>query len=85
MEPKYALYPSHVTSRTDGDRHYIGAPQLARLYRVPMGECLVISDEDYRRPDRRGKLALAEKLIALWPRYDGNYKLPEQSSDLAIS
>lgn len=32
--PRYLLCPGWVTSQTDGQSHYIGAHQLARLYGV---------------------------------------------------
>ena len=42
MRFKYLVTPGYVTGR-DGDRHYIGAPQLMALYGVPPSECAVMS------------------------------------------
>ncbi len=70
---KYLLCPATVTSKTDGDEHYISASDIARLYGVPMSECLVRPS-----PGSERTLGWNEKhgLVELWPRYDGNYKLP---------
>lgn len=63
---KYALHPGEVTSQNDGNRHYVGAFELARLYQVPMDECLTIN------PARQFGLR-TDKLIHLYPRMDGRY------------
>jgi hypothetical protein len=68
---RYLLRPGPVRSRTDGQLHHVGARELARLYGVPMSECLV------SRGDTRG-LEFG-RLIVLAPRYDGDYRLPEKS------
>lgn len=75
---KYLLCPGYVTSRTDGDRHYITADQLARLYRVNPSDCEVRQDAE---PWESPSLAAVRKqrhagLIKLGPRYDGDYRLP---------
>lgn len=68
MKQIYILNPGYVTSKTDGQRHYISAVQLAELYRVDMRDCtiyqpgLVVKSP---RPTRH-----------LYPRFDGNYTLP---------
>jgi hypothetical protein len=64
MAIKYVLHPGFITSRTDGDRHYIGDAQLARLYGVPMSECI-----------KHGVLP-GFNGIDLHPQYDGDYSLP---------
>lgn len=70
---KYALCPGFVTSRTDGDRHYVGAVNLAELYGVPMSECVIFD------PDRPHLAAgvKATGLIFLRPRRDGRYEVPK--------
>lgn len=68
-QPLYVLEPGWVRSRTDGDRHYIGAAQLAALYGVPLRRCLVLTHLGARLP---------EGAILLTPRSDGDYRLPEQ-------
>ena len=37
---KYILHPGWVTSVTDGDRHFIGARELADLHGVNLLECM---------------------------------------------
>jgi len=68
---KYAIWPGYVISKTDGDRHFISAPQLMRLYGVAPHECIVIHDwpEGYA-----GRREAYDKLIVLSPRSDGNYR-----------
>lgn len=79
---RYLLCPGSVISRTDGDRHHITAVQLARLYGVSMDDCIVLSSDwsgpsgERRRNELRAR-ADSGDLIALHPRYDGNYSLPE--------
>ena len=74
MIVKYLLCPGFVTSKTDGQAHYIGARTLADLYGVQMHECKV-------RPDRHqfGRHAWGppHDLIELHPRNDGDYTLPK--------
>lgn len=76
MTARYALYPGPVRSRTDGDRHHVGAQALARLYRVRMADCLVVDPAYFTQPDRRAFIARAAVLIPLYPRADGCYVLP---------
>lgn len=77
MMPRYALYPGPVTSRTDGQRHHVGADRLAHLYGVDLRDCLVVTDLDLSHPAMRGHCAHAATLVALRPRYDGDYSLPQ--------
>ena len=76
MTARYALYPGPVRSRVDGDRHFVSALALARLYAVALADCVVIQDADYRCPSRRSAVAHAASLIPLYPRADGRYELP---------
>lgn len=72
---RYILFPGRVRSRTDGDIHFVGAVKLARLYGVPLDKCLVVRGDNYR---------YYKKLpgdICLFPRSDGNYKLPEVNDE----
>lgn len=68
-DKKYLVCPGEVTSRTDGDTHYIGAARLMDLYRVNPSECMVL-----RGPYIR---ILHDGLIKLHPRWSGDYSLPE--------
>lgn len=63
---RYVLHPGWVTSKNDGDRHYITSLKLIDLYGVHPACCRV------HRPDVEDKEGEAH----LWPRYDGNYSLP---------
>lgn len=82
MTARYLLCPGLVTSRTDGGRHYVGARQLAVLYGAPMAACVVLP---YSSPMNHGsRKALLDRvrageLVALVPRADGDYRLPEAS------
>lgn len=80
MTVRYLLCPGLVRSRTDGDAHHVGAPELARLYRVPMADCVVLPPQ---HPScHRDLMALLDRvrsgeLIGLAPRFDGDYRLPD--------
>ncbi|MDY6845035.1 MAG: hypothetical protein SVW57_13210 [Thermodesulfobacteriota bacterium] len=68
---KYIVWPGYVTSKLDGDRHYISASQLMHLHGVQISECVII-----RGPEDHYKLRRIHKdLIDLSPREDGEYKL----------
>lgn len=67
---RYVLHPGYVTSRNDGDTHFIGGPRLARLYGVDIQDCVFGDVPSYREEDGD---------IHLRPRSDGNYALPETS------
>ena len=76
-------------SSCDGDWHYVSASELARLYRVPRSECLVLPNPDqdcFWRREHDNLLARCEDggdLIALRPRYDGDYPATKDSGDEA--
>lgn len=74
MTVKYAVYPGPVRSRTDGDRHHVGAGNLMQLYGVDPRECVVV---EWNKPVTDRIAEQIKDLIVLGPRYDGNYKLPE--------
>lgn len=69
--PKYALYPGCILSKSDWQRHFISARQLADCYRVPMSQCVVVE----KWPNGFSEEFL-DTLIKLKPRHDGNYSLP---------
>lgn len=66
---KYEVFPGHVTSRSDGDRHYISASQLIHLYCVDPLECRVFNG----CPGGRSGGRSGGSLISLFPRRDGEY------------
>ncbi len=67
VKKKYALHPNIVRSQNDGDQHHIGAAALARLYGVPLGECVVWGDRNEGRNH--------DDFIHLYPNRNGNYTL----------
>lgn len=82
MPAKYALHPGPVTSKNDGDRHFIDAHTLARLYRVRPAECVVVPWEAPAPGRERERELLLERinrmdLVHLYPDYHGRYTLPE--------
>lgn len=66
-QPKYLLLPGYVTSKNDGQRHFISGSALARLYNVDPRDCVLDMG--------RGELSWYKDLKVLEPRYDGNYTL----------
>lgn len=76
--PKYALYPGEMESKNDGQVHQITAGDLCRLYGVRLDECVIVMPRHYRMPIYRHFIERASKLIALYPRYDGDYRLPPE-------
>jgi hypothetical protein len=76
---RYALHPGPVTSKRDGDRHFIDARKLAWLYRVNPSECVVVPWE--AGPGREHELLLERiermGLVHLYPSYRGDYTIPK--------
>lgn len=64
---RYIVHPGTVMSRNDRDRHFISAPRLAALYGV---RDYVVVDDD--RPGFRAEPGD----VHLYPRFDGDYRLP---------
>lgn len=75
MTIKYLLQPGWVVSSTDQQDHYVDFRQLAWLYGVPLDECVIETERNVRLGWKS-----PEGLIALRPRYDGNYKLKEHDT-----
>lgn len=73
MNKKFALHPGYITSKSDGDQHYIGSAQLARLYELRQSEYVVWDDMN----DRRQPQEVWDRYIHLYPSYDGNYGRPD--------
>lgn len=81
--PKYVICPGHVRSNFDGQSHFVGAGELAQLYGVRLSDCHImpvwndhrhsaqIKERDLMARINRGEL------IALAPRRDGRYQLPD--------
>lgn len=70
---KYALIGGWVISRYDGERHYIPANRLLRLYKLHTKDCVVFSSELHMRGHDMSKY------ICLYPRSDGNYESNAES------
>ena len=70
----YALVPSWVTSSRDGERHYVSAGELVKLYKLPPGTYRPVGD----RPSVPEAVKAAERqgLVALYPDPSGKYALP---------
>lgn len=62
---RYVLWPGHVTSQYDGQRHFIGVADLRVLYHVPRNAHVVIGGEPGFRP-------LPDD-VNCYPRNDGAY------------
>lgn len=69
---KYIVYSGEVVSRTDGDLSFISAAQLMQLHQVNPSECIIIGSEKDRQ---RLRGLNTSKMIILFPRADGKYKL----------
>lgn len=77
---KYLLVPGLVRSQKDGETHHVSASKLAMLYGVRMDECFELPQaHPHYALSRRDLLDTVQRgeLIALAPRDDGVYKLPE--------
>jgi len=70
-ERKYLIQAGWVISQNDGDRHWVPAAQLARLYGLRDGRWR----EWHPRMDRESDLPV------LGPRMDGNYRLDALEGD----
>jgi len=72
MAARFAIHPGTVTSKNDGDRHYVTAHRLASLYQLKTGEWIVwhekVSEKFYNWND----------YIHLYPSYEGNYGRPDE-------
>jgi len=65
---KYVICPGWIVSQNDGDRHFITAQQLIRLYGVNPKECIV-------RRERDNVLPWHKELKWLRPKYNGDYQI----------
>lgn len=68
----YALHPGWITSKYDGDQHYIGVAQLARLYKLRHDEYVIWYDDELN-PLKH------DDYIHLYPSYHGSYGRPGES------
>lgn len=68
--PRYIIHPGFITSKTDGDFHYVGYQQLVTLYKVDPRDCGLYSPVNFYPAD-----SMYEYIVHLYPRWDGNYSL----------
>lgn len=69
---RYVLHPGYVTSKHDGQRHFVGGPSLASLYGVDIRDCVYGDVSNYN--EQAGD-------VHLMPRYDGDYRLPNNNQN----
>lgn len=72
---RLVVCPGPVVSRTDGEFHWIGAKQLASLYRLPPWAYSVFDMDNPK--SRAGRSLTDPKEVFLHPRQDGNYDVHE--------
>jgi hypothetical protein len=71
-EKKYAIHPGYVTSKNDGEQHFISYGQLINLYGLKEKDCIVW---DLEIPETwRGRNH--KDYVHLYPKYNGRYILP---------
>lgn len=69
---KYLLFPDHVTSISDSDRHYISYAMLIKCYGVHPSDCLDGSAISFMTKGIDKEFL--ETLIKLRPRREGDYQ-----------
>lgn len=75
--PRWAIHPDYGMSRGDGQVYYIAAEHLAHLYGLRQSDYIVVDDrQDTHSYCRSMKIAEQLNLLHLYPRYDGDYRLP---------
>lgn len=72
MTIRYLLCPGTVVSRQDGQTHHISAGQLARLYGVPLSQCVILTPNMPRMVNGVD----TQTLIRLVPLATGDYRYP---------
>lgn len=74
---KYCLHAGWITSRNDGDIHFITTRQLHNLYNLKTEEYVVCMrchrDIPGTSPKAMRCESYNEKYVHLFPRHDGNY------------
>jgi hypothetical protein len=74
---KYVLYPGLVTSKSDGQVCHVTAAKLAMLYGVPLDQCFIYPSGNLHHSETNALKLRTKNMIALRPRFDGNYTLPK--------
>ena len=74
---RFVLHPGYVTSKNDGQDHWISGDRLAGLHGVNRRDCITVkADSPAYRKERYAHM------VHLYPRYDGCY--PNYGESLAI-
>ena len=74
---RFVLHPGYVTSRNDGQDHWINGDQLAGLHGLHRRDCIIVkADSPSYRKERYAHM------VHLYPRYDGCY--PNYGESLTI-
>ena len=83
MEKKYLVHAGTVVSRNDGDKHFINARELMRLYQVDPRECVVCIACQARtlRGTSTDCDGSPRDFIDLFPKHSEDYSLPDKSSE----
>ena len=66
----YLVWGGYVTSKNDGDRHYVNAEKVMRLYGLDRSKCDLAEEMNYEKTLRRSNHSY-ERIF--FPRYDGDY------------
>ena len=75
---KYIIYSGYVTSKTDGQEHFVSCKELVKLYGVNIKECCLIPFGQ----ERSFFLGSGNKnLIKLFPREDEFYDIIEEQDN----
>lgn len=70
------IHPGWITSRNDGDRHFIDFPHLCELYRVDPGDPNTINAQYGLKAGFKEEPGDRH----FYPRYDGKYPIFEEDS-----
>lgn len=74
--PIFALHPGHITSKGDGQVHYVSAGQLAKLYELRNYEWFIWNDTYDSR------FRTWSEYVHLYPNYHGDYGRPHADRTL---
>lgn len=73
MQPTYIVCGGMVTSKNDGDRHYISAIRLITLYRLPASANYIVAKDER---DLHNLQLRYPQAFVLRPDPTGGYNLP---------
>lgn len=74
MKKKYVIWAGTVDN-IEGKREWVDCDKLCELYGVNPKECLMV--HDIHDDLDKYSIKLIERCIHLYPRNDGNYKVPK--------